>query len=320
MTHLLLNRQAQKQNGVERKPRSVEILRAKKNAGAFKRGGETKGLCLSRVGHKARLWVVSANDYKQIFGVYQRKILSSLVAKILSKILFGATMKKNLILILLILVAILGAGCKKDKKKPEPLLTVYSDVQERTPAGALVASKSGVTEAFKQAVDQELSILFADSSALGYVNKLNHADYVIYAYPDCTLSPETQTPSFKIRADNYDGTQFDTDPRPGIAYIYAAELVVKQQINLAEWTVLPQYVVCYYAEPDQTSRNAIRYGPEHIILFYNWLGKYLETETHVSSGHPLIEPRNPRFGARGENATANVVHAFGQIQTTKPIQ
>ena len=158
-------------------------------------------------------------------------------------------------------------------------------MQERTPNGVLIASKRGESSEFKDTVDSSLNDLFADASALGYSNALNFSDYIVYVLDDCTPSPEQHIPSFRLRADEYDGTIFDQDSRPGIGYILASEFVIKD--GNAPTT---EYVIC---NDLANARNNARYGPEHIILSRNNLQEYQRTEFHGNGVyHPIVASRN----------------------------
>lgn len=189
------------------------------------------------------------------------------------------------IFLIFILFAFLSA-CGGNDSFNDPLLKVYSDVQERTRGGALIASQSGVSSELKGAIDEELLRLFRDARTRNYQNDISPADYTIYVLPDCTLSPESGSRSFLIRADSYDGTEFDQDTRPGIGKIFAAELVITDGFG----NLTNSYVVCNAPSADAEFRNAVRYGAEHIVLKRNDEAEYERTKFHGFgiSSHPLI--------------------------------
>jgi len=192
-------------------------------------------------------------------------------------------MKKLLLTIILLSFVCFGFKCNF---KNEPELQVFSNVQERTGQGVLVASRSGVSAELKQAIDYELTRLFADVSPLGYSQKMTHAEYVVYVLPNCVLSPVSQTRGFLIRADSYDGTIFDQDPKPGVGRIYAAEYVIFDGNRPST-----SYVVCDAPTADADFRNAVRFGPEHILAFNNDRNYYEATKFHGSGiNHPLYQP------------------------------
>lgn len=163
-------------------------------------------------------------------------------------------------------------------------LTVYSDWIQYAANGARVCSRSGKSNAFLDTVNLVLNDLCLDAAAQGYTEWLTGSAYTIYVLDGCTPSPEQGVPCFKIRADNYDGTVFDQDSRPGIGYVLASEYVFRAP----DGSPTGEYVIC--ASPEHDANN-IRYGAEHIILYYNDRARYLATETHISSGHPIIPPR-----------------------------
>lgn len=179
-----------------------------------------------------------------------------------------------------------GYAMKKKKERTTPQASeadviVYSDVLETTPAGVRVASKNGVGMAFLDRIDNSLRRLFENAVRDGYTQKLSFSDYIIYVKHDWELSPVDRIPSFRVRADNYDGTIYDVDPRRGIGYVFATEYVIK--IGDAP---TGEYVIT--TDPNNLERN-VRYGAEHIVLYFNDPVKYYATETHTTGGHPLIE-------------------------------
>lgn len=195
---------------------------------------------------------------------------------------------KKAILILFLAITLSGCGWLKggDKsQKNKPVLQVYSNVQERTRNGVLIASKNGTVSELKDVVDASLDDLFADASYLGYTNTLNFSDYIIYVLDNCTPSPGQGVPSFRLRADEYDGTIFDQDSRPGIGYILASEYVIKEGS-----TPTTEYVIC---NDLANAANNVRYGAEHIILSRNNQAEYQRTEYHGNGVyHPIMLRRN----------------------------
>jgi len=194
---------------------------------------------------------------------------------------------KKIILILILLTVATSCGWLKGGDKSQidaPFLQVYSDVQERTPNGILLASKNGTTEEFKTIADASLNEVFADASALGYQDGLNFSQYIIYVLDNCTPSPVTQTPSFRLRSDSYDGTIFDQDPRPGIGYILASEYVFPESNGVST-----NYVIC---SDIANAANNVRYGAEHIILWQNNPAEFERTKFHGNGiYHPIIPQR-----------------------------
>lgn len=217
---------------------------------------------------------------------------------------------KTLILLLAVLFCAAFPAVKCNKNN-EPILTVYSNVQERTNGGALVASQSGVSDELKRAIDEELTRLFADVAPLRYTTMLSHSDYIIYVLPNCALSPESRTRSFLIRADSYDGTIYDQDPRPGVGKIYAAEYVITN----GRGDISNSYVVCNAPTADADFRNAIRYGPEHILAYFNDRAYYEFTKFHGNGvNHPLYLPTDR---AQRETPKPDVIDYGGRVRILK---
>ncbi len=173
----------------------------------------------------------------------------------------------------------------KDKAKNTPNLQVYSNTGQTTSHGVKVYSQSGVSTGFLEAVDNSAVELFADARAIGYTNALDYGLYIIYVQPNCTASPENQTPSFLVRADNYDGTIYDQEICPNIGMVLAAEMVIKDGNAVSN-----EYVICNSTDMNYV-KNAARFGLEHILIKRNDEGYYIQTETHTTSGHPLIAQR-----------------------------
>ena len=219
---------------------------------------------------------------------------------------------KNRIFIFFLLVLTLCFGFKGCGKKinpaNEPLLKVYSDVKETSPRGINFDSQAGVSDELKIAADESLDVLFNDSRAQGYTNNLNFSDYTIYILPDCVPSPVTQTRSFLIRADSYDGTIYDQDARTGIGKTFAAEMVIVEPNGF----ITNEYVVCSAASADQEFRNAVRYGAEHIILKRNNEQEFQRTWFHGGGiGHPIIPSASPSPSSAMPTVNSETVDHFG---------
>lgn len=209
-------------------------------------------------------------------------------------------MKKVWITILIIGVIFCTAkSCKKNNTSSE-VITVYSQTIQHTPKwGTTVASLSGVSENILNDIDEAMTKLRDDIEAEGKYPGINTnpSIYTIYALHTCTLSPEARIPAFKVRADNYDGSEYDQDPRPGIGYVFAAEYVIKDLVGPAQWRVSDEYIICSQGDgqdvEDSYVKNVARYGLEHIFLSRVDFPRYLATETHSGgNGHPIIPETN----------------------------
>lgn len=177
---------------------------------------------------------------------------------------------KPILSFLLCLIVAGGSACgwlKGGDKNASPV-KVYNNHQQRTPLGNIVASRDGVTAAFIGAVDTAIYRVTEDAKLI-YGNHpfLTPTNYLIYAIPDCTLSPVYRTRSFTVNG------------------ILAAEYVASHETRT--------YVVCEADTPDADLRNALRYGPEHIILFNVDYDKWNQTKDACCHHHPLIEEVTP---------------------------
>lgn len=210
--------------------------------------------------------------------------------------------KLNLILFLIITVAALSAFKCGDGNAPKaPKLTVSCETEQKSNPtnGASVCSKSGVSQAHLNAIDEELKQLSDDVAARNYSQGRFPSSYVIFIYDQCVLSPESRTRSFLVDGGTaYDGTEFDYwNPRgkfvkDGESRVYAAELVIQSGYG----HLTNGYIVCNTPTIDATFRNATRYGAEHIILYLNDRAEFDRTWFHGSGiSHPIIPTTNTKL-------------------------
>lgn len=185
-----------------------------------------------------------------------------------------------------------------------------NEVSQSTPKGARVFSKSGVTDTVLSLIDKGLDGAFADAIASGYGDKLTHSEYEIFIPKfGCVASPESQTPSFMLRADSYDGTEYDihnpkgSGIKDGIGVIYAAEMVKSMGYN-----GVGQMICC--AE-ESVIENATRYGAEHIIVANNDPVYHNRTWFHDVMGHPILPKKElpMAVGFASKPREVNIIHA-----------
>lgn len=189
---------------------------------------------------------------------------------------------------------------KQAAKAPNGMVSVGRDVLQSTPAGMPVFSKDGLPESVLVEIDLGIGDAFADAAASRYLNRLSRSHYEIFTprYP-CVPSPRDRTPSFTVRADVYDGTEYDYHPKQGIGVIYASEMVLSVGTPISIPPV-GQMIVC----PDLSQvRNAVRYGGEHILIANNDNAYFWETWFHGNGqGHPLLPHKSPPRSAEGVSA------------------
>lgn len=210
------------------------------------------------------------------------------------------TSKLIILISFLLVIMTTGYSCKKNPSTPTPdtdtaTVRVYSQtVQRRTPTSPRAASLNGVSDTQLMWIDEEMTNLIEDFRAEGSSYVFDPSTAIIYFKHDCTLSPASQTLSFRVRGDNYDGGTYDVDPRPGIGYVYAAEYVITEPANNEYgYVLMDEWVVCSALSDEPYSRDTIRFGKEHVELFRNNPARYQATATHTSeNGHPLILRRN----------------------------
>lgn len=191
---------------------------------------------------------------------------------------------KKWLTLAILAMTVLSISCGDDvdwSKEPNGMVRTTVKVSSRTPKGAIVYSRTKPTESALATIDRDLQGAFTDAISSGYTAKLNSAEYVIFfPYYGCKLSPIQQIPSFELRADVYDGTEFDhynpqgESVKDGVGVIYAAEMVI---------TLSGEMIAC----PDST--GAARNGAEHVIIYNNDTEYFLATWFHGGGVyHPLL--------------------------------
>lgn len=210
-------------------------------------------------------------------------------------------MKKLTITLFLIVLAFAGLGnksCKKDvSDTPNGTVALSRENLQRTASGVRVYSKQGISQSYLDNIErgllQRTEAARNDGHTLGL--NLDLYDVFIPLLP-CEQSPVQRIWSFKVRADNYDQTEYDIDPRPGIGVIYASEMVTSFNGSM---------VIC-----PQEAFDAVGNGADHIILSLNpntysdGLNYFYATLTHTTGGHPLL-PRPKQFLILSDDLTKN---------------
>lgn len=220
-------------------------------------------------------------------------------------------MKKYLIILLAMTIMACGGNDNGDGGINVPStkdqVRLSSKSKQTTPNGAEVYSLNGVTQDDLVKTDEGLTQAFTDGRASGWTR-----DDVVYDYrryrihipaDGCVPSPETHTPSFIVRADNYDGSVFDQyntkgelpqDQQDGfnkyvkdnIGVIYASEMVLTYLRN-APQDMKAEFIVC-----QEIIKDGARYGAEHVIAssFDPWY--FSLTMVHDRIPHPILPKQN----------------------------
>lgn len=205
---------------------------------------------------------------------------------------------------ILLAFASLGFKCNgndpKWKDVPNGAVKTAQDKLQRTPNGTRVYSKNGLPESTLSLIDKSLTERFSFALAEGYnpdsgVFRGDFYELLTPLFP-CQLSPEWRTPSFMIRADSYDGTEFDQhNPkgkgvRDGIGVVLAAEMVTRLGGSTGA-----QMVVC----PEASHiGDAAANGADHIIAANEDPDYYNRTWFH---GDGIYHPLYPKAGRRGKS-------------------
>lgn len=181
-------------------------------------------------------------------------------------------------------------------------IATSTEIQQTTPAGTRTAGVTSLNARQLASIDAGLAGAFADARVSGYTAALVPAFYSISTpISPCVLSPVDRVPSFYVRADSYDGTEFDQynskgpGVRDGTGVVMAAEMV----LSLGTPGSTLEYgwmVVC----PDENViADAARNGGEHIIIANNDSEYYGITWFHgYGFYHPLLPKRDPPSAGR----------------------
>lgn len=180
---------------------------------------------------------------------------------------------------------------KNGKLPPSNGVELSTRFKQTTPKGATVFSHNGVAQAKLVEVDNQLDEVFIDARKSNFTRCLVHSFYEIYVpFVPCRPSPVQGIPSFEVNAPNYDGTEYDIDPRPGHGKIFAAEMIISLGTPTSD-TQIGRMIVC-----EGVFSDGVRNGAAHILCannpdprfpddeyWYYWL-----TETHSIYPHPIL--------------------------------
>ena len=214
---------------------------------------------------------------------------------------------KRLIIITAVLFA---AGCGNASNVPDDVraaarssgVSTSTRVQQTTPNGTRVEGVASLNDRQLAAIDAGLTGAFADARVSGYAAALDPAFYTISTpITKCVLSPVDRVPSFYVRADSYDGTEFDqyNSKGPGVkdgtGVVMAAEMV----LSLGTPGSNIEYGWMVACPDENVIAEAARNGAEHIIIANND-GEYYSVTWFHGYGfyHPLLPKRDPPAAAR----------------------
>lgn len=213
------------------------------------------------------------------------------------------------------------------------------DSQQHTTNGILVYGKVGVSDEYLSKLDESFDQLKSEIDGLSISERIQIPNiHQVFTTPfRCEPSPASGTLSWRLRADVYDGSEFDYaysvkyDPPKqvertnwdgstwlqtlysepdGIGGIYAAE----QVLNIGTPSSIPAIPQVYLCQNDDNVKLKYRFGLEHIWLLNSEDGGVIDygqnTLAHWLRGHPLI-PMNPSLvdGRRADKISSFVVTA-----------
>lgn len=235
----------------------------------------------------------------------------------------------------LILAVSLGLSCGGNSdhsstgvgKVPIPRgdISLSAKTVQQTTRGARVESENGLSAEQLAQIDEGLTQAFNAGRASGWVDNGKAFNYSLYKVQipvePCRPSRETQTPSFLVRGDNYDGSVYDqynskgllpenqqTDfnkyVKDGAGVVFAAELLTGLNTPGSTVNGSPSIYASFVVCPDASVlTNGTRYGAEHAIVAHFDSDYFNETHTHSTIAHPILPKRT---AARG-------------LVTTKPV-
>lgn len=240
------------------------------------------------------------------------------------------------ILFTILLIAFVSFGFKCGKKSTNPeidnsviarvarsgngQILLSTENRQITPSGAAVIGKSTISDAQLAQIDDGLNAAFDGARFDNLKNKLFHGFFEVFTPPySCIPSPETRTPSFLVRGDAYDGSEFDQyNPRgknvaDGIGVVFAAEMILSvgtegSSVNLGQMYVCPEASVI---------SAAAQHGADHILLANNPYESdefnYFWCSIYHTDGvnHPLL-PRNGRCMTAGRKQSERPVWNAGE--------
>lgn len=217
------------------------------------------------------------------------------------------------------------SGCGKDSAPNIPdavqkvarsgigQVLITTETGQATPFGVRVYSKDGLSAKTLELFEQGVSTAFAGAKDEGFTEKIEFGFYEVYTPPyQCLRSPETQTPSFLVRAnpDPWDGSVYDqynpqgVGKKDGVAVVFASEMILSLGTDGSTYKIGQMYVC-----PDESvASNAAQYGVEHIALANNPYNQKVNPQMKYNDGwtyfncsvfhenninHPLL-PRNKR--------------------------
>lgn len=169
--------------------------------------------------------------------------------------------------------------------------------EARTPAGIRVRGESLATAEELAAIDAGWELIDRKSDRYNYP-RLPRDQYTVWLVPAITDfdSAGNYAPSFAAPincrpgiADPYCGSEYDKgiytvggkQVHKWVRYVWAAEQVLPNSNNAILVARARQFNAEYVA-------MAVSYGGEHEIFRRHDTAKFLETQTHLTGGHPLL--------------------------------
>jgi hypothetical protein len=209
------------------------------------------------------------------------------------------TLRSSFLIALLLFGGLQFRSCettidKVARHAPTGSIMTGSKGTQTTPAGSPVIYGTKPLSAEQlAAVDAGVKRALDNAKISGYTNErsLVPSFYHVQTPPfECMLSPEQKIPSFLLRADEYDGTEYDQYNPDGKGehdsrgVIFATEMVLSPGTEPS----VPNYGWMYVCSDISVLAEGVNNGAEHILIANNDWAYYWQTEFHGSGGHPLL--------------------------------
>lgn len=160
-------------------------------------------------------------------------------------------------------------------------IRIITRPQGTTPMGMKVCGWTPPSDASRIAADAGVAQTFdIAENVYGYSGFRRHANYTASFLP---RSPKCQEAGFLITKQvepgtNYDGSEFDKDPRPGYIAVCVAGLF--QLVNSDPGI--------FIVDDAGMTFNAAAYEAEHAVLLDADPQKFNDTQYHQGGGHPIL--------------------------------
>lgn len=148
-----------------------------------------------------------------------------------------------------------------------PARLAAGEYLSKTPEGLSLVLSAPLLPPELENIDRAAGEFFLDAAAIGFTEGLHHADgYLCRVKEDCEARPDG-TLAWKIRADDYDGSEFDQNPAAGIGEVFCAERCEVFKNSKGENELTGEFTICRGSLA--LMFNTVQNGLEHIVAGKN---------------------------------------------------